>query len=48
MEIAFKRTGVYQYSGAPPADYDKLMKSDSIGSHVKYCTILVYSESRVE
>ena len=47
-EIAFNRTGVYRCSGVPPAEYDKLMKSDSIGSHVKYCIISVYSESRVE
>ena len=31
LEIAYKRTGAYRYPGVPPAEYRRLMKSDSIG-----------------
>src|SRR3954465_8756833 len=32
LEIAYKRGGVFRYSGVPVAEYRRLMKSDSIGS----------------
>lgn len=48
LEVAFKRNGVFTYSGVPPAEYRRLMKSDSIGSYMRSCIIGMYSERRLD
>jgi hypothetical protein len=47
LEVVFKRTGVFAYSGVPPAEYRRLMKSDSIGSYMRSCIIGMYSERKL-
>ena len=48
LEVAFKRTGVFLYTGVPPSTYREMMKSDSIGSYLRSFIIGVYPERRLE
>jgi hypothetical protein len=47
LEVAFKRTGVFQYEGVPPHVYRAMMRSDSIGSYLRSCVIGMYPERRL-
>ena len=48
LEVAYKRTGVFIYSGVPPAEYRRLMRSDSIGSYMRSCIIGMYRERKLD
>jgi hypothetical protein len=48
LEVAFKRNGVFAYTGVPPAEYRRLMKSDSIGSYMRSCIIGMYPERKLD
>jgi hypothetical protein len=48
LEVAFKRTGVFQYKGVPAAAYKAMMQSDSIGSYLRSCIIGMYPERRMD
>lgn len=48
LEVAFKRNGVFTYSGVSPAEYRRLIKSDSIGSYMRSCIIGMYPEQRLD
>ncbi|MDA0841453.1 MAG: KTSC domain-containing protein [Planctomycetota bacterium] len=48
LEVVFKRMGVFAYSGVPQSEYRRLMKSDSIGSHMRYCIIGTYPERKLD
>jgi hypothetical protein len=47
LEVAFKRNGVFVYTGVPPVEHRRLMKSDSIGSYMRSCIIGMYPERRM-
>ena len=47
LEVAFKRNGVFVYTGVPAVEYRRLMRSDSIGSYMRSCIIGMYPESRM-
>jgi hypothetical protein len=48
LEVAYRRNGVFSYAGVPPAEYRRLMRSDSIGSHMRSCIIGMYRERRLD
>ena len=48
LEVAFKKNGVFVYSGVPSAEYRRLMKSDSIGSYMRSCIIGMYPERKLD
>jgi hypothetical protein len=48
LEVAFKRTGVFRYSGVPVRVYRDMMRSDSIGSYLRSCVIGMYPERRLD
>jgi hypothetical protein len=48
LEIVFRRTGVFRYTGVPYSTYQQMMKSDSIGSYVKSCIIGFFPEHRLD
>jgi hypothetical protein len=48
LEVVYKRTGVFVYTGVPAAEYRRLMKSDSIGSHLRSCIIGMYPERKLD
>jgi hypothetical protein len=47
LEVVFYRNGVFEYSNVPPAEYRRLMKSDSIGSYMRSCIIGTYPEQKL-
>lgn len=47
LEVVFRRGGIWKYHDVPKSEYLKMMKSDSIGSYVRYCIIGTYREEEV-
>ncbi|MBI1907647.1 MAG: KTSC domain-containing protein [Rhodocyclales bacterium] len=47
LEVAFKRTGVFQYSEVPVAVYKAMMQSNSIGSYLRSFIIGMYPEDHM-
>jgi hypothetical protein len=48
LEIAFRRTGIYRYTGVPPEIYEAMMQAPSIGNYVRSAIIGSYPESRLD
>jgi hypothetical protein len=48
LEVAFKRSGVFRYTGVPVTVYRDMMRSDSIGSYLRSCVIGMYPERRLD
>lgn len=47
LEVVYKRTGVFVYTGVPAVEYRRLMKGDSVGSYLRSCIIGMYPERKL-
>jgi hypothetical protein len=48
LEVVYRRTGVFAYTGVPAVEYRRLMKSDSIGSYLRSCILGMYPERKLD
>jgi len=48
LEVVFRRGGIWLYHDVPKAEYQRMMKSDSIGSYLRSCIIGAFPESEIK
>jgi hypothetical protein len=47
LEAVFRRGGIWLYHDVPKAEYQRMMKSDSIGSYLRSCIIGAFRQTEI-
>jgi len=47
LEVIFRRGGIWLYHDVPPAEYRRMMTSDSIGSYLRSCIIGGFRQTEI-